>query len=60
MDATRQTHTTDRQNFQRVLEQTEAADITDSIVRIQMLQTQLDASYRITALVSQLSLAKIL
>lgn len=60
IDAVKQSHVNDRQNMQRVLENTEAADTTDAVIRLQTLQTQLDASYRATAILSQLSLARLL
>jgi len=60
MESVKQGHITDRQNLQRVLENTEAADVTDAVIRLQTLQTQLDASYRATAILSQLSLARLL
>lgn len=60
MDTAKQSHLNDRQNLQRVLENTEGADVTDAVIRLQTLQTQLDASYRATAILSQLSLARIL
>lgn len=50
----------DRQNYQRILEQTEATDVTDSVVRFQSLQTQLEASFRVTSILSELTLARIL
>mgnify|MGYP003386022601 CR=1 FL=1 len=55
-----ETHKNDRQNLLRVLENTEGADVTDAVIRLQTLQTQLDASYRATAILSQLSLARLL
>lgn len=53
-------HKNDKQNLQKTLESTEAADVTDSIVRFNTLKTQLEASYQVTAILSQLSLARIL
>jgi flagellar hook-associated protein 3 FlgL len=53
-------HQNDTQSLQVVLENTEAADTTDAIIRFQTLQTQLEASYNITSIVSQLSLARFL
>lgn len=60
LDDTKQNHNNDKQNLQRVLESTEAADVTDAVIRFQMLQTQLDASYRVTAILGELSLARLL
>lgn len=50
----------DRQNYQRVLEATEATDVTDAVVRFQSLQTQLEASFRVTSILSELTLARII
>ncbi|MBU6235117.1 MAG: hypothetical protein KGQ41_04675 [Alphaproteobacteria bacterium] len=52
--------TEDKQAYQKVMEQTEATDVTDAIVRFQSMQTQLDASFRISAILGQLSLTRIL
>jgi flagellar hook-associated protein 3 FlgL len=60
LDVVRDNHTTDKQNLLKVLEDTESADTTDAIVKFQALQNQLDASFQVTAILSQLSLARIL
>lgn len=60
LESIKQNHLTDRQNLQRTLENTEAADTTDAVIRFQTLQTQLAASYQVTAILSQLSLARVL
>lgn len=53
-------HDNDMQSMQTLMEETEAADPTDAIIKFQTLQTQLEASYNITSIVSQLSLARFL
>lgn len=60
IDTLKQSHLNDKQNYQKTLEATEATDVTDSIVKFQTLQTQLESSYQITAILSQMSLARIL
>jgi flagellar hook-associated protein 3 FlgL len=60
LDTVKTNHENDTQSLQRVLESTESADTTDAIVRFQTLQTQLQASYQVTAVLSQLSLARVL
>lgn len=60
LDSIKQNHLNDRQNLQRTLEDTEAADTTDAVIKFQTLQTQLAASYQVTAILSQLSLARVL
>ncbi|NBX66752.1 MAG: hypothetical protein EBQ96_07140 [Proteobacteria bacterium] len=50
----------DRQNYQKLMEKTEATDITDSVVRFQSLQTQLEASFRLSSILSEMSLARFL
>lgn len=60
MESVKQNHLDDKQNLQRILEDTEAADMTDAVIRFQTLQNQLEASYRITSILSELSLARML
>jgi flagellar hook-associated protein 3 FlgL len=60
LDTVKQNHLDDTQNMQRLLENTEGADTTDAIVKFQTLQTQLQASYQVTSLLSQLSLTRFL
>lgn len=60
LQATKEGILDDRQNYQRLLEETEATDITDAVVRFQSLQTQLEASFRVTSILSELSLARLL
>ncbi|HEY8964689.1 MAG TPA: hypothetical protein VIN59_09535 [Alphaproteobacteria bacterium] len=56
----RDNHLNDRQTLQKILENTESADVTDAAVKFQALQGQLEASYRVTAILSQLSLSRFL
>lgn len=60
MQSVRDNHQNDKQNLQQVLEKTESADVTDAVLKFQTLQTQLEASFQTTAILSQLSLARIL
>lgn len=60
LQAVRDNHLNDRQTLQKTLEKTEAADVTDAAVKFQALQNQLEASYRVTAIISQLSLSRFL
>ncbi len=53
-------HENDIQSMQTLMEQTETADPTDAIIKFQTLQTQLEASYNVTSIMSQLSLARFL
>jgi flagellar hook-associated protein 3 FlgL len=60
IDSIKANHLDDKQNLQQMQSTTEATDTTDAVVKFQTLQTQLDASYRVTLIVSQLSLARLL
>ncbi|MCB1538704.1 MAG: hypothetical protein H6865_03015 [Rhodospirillales bacterium] len=60
LNVVKQNHLDDKQNLQQILENTEAADTTDAVVKFQTLQTQLQASYQVTSILSQLSLARYL
>jgi len=51
------THNLDTNTFKNIIAETEDVDITEISVRITQLQTQLQASYSVTALISQLTLA---
>jgi len=53
-------HTNDQQNLQKVMESTEATDVTEAAVKFQALQNQMESSYRVTAIISQLNLARFL
>jgi len=50
-------HISDRQMLQRTLESVESQDVSEAIVKYQTLSTQLQTSYRVTAIMSELSLA---
>lgn len=60
LDSIKTNHTDDRQNLQTIMESTEAADTTDAVIKFQTLQTQLNASFQVTSILSQLSLARLL
>lgn len=53
-------HMNDAQALQKTMEETESSDLTEAIVRFQALQNQLDASFRVTAIMTQLSLTRVL
>lgn len=46
----------DAATFESIFSDKEAADTTEAVAKIQALQTQLEASYQVTSIVSQLSL----
>jgi len=50
-------HENDQQSALKLLEKTEGTDVTEAAIRFQALQNQLDASYRVTAIMSQLTLS---
>lgn len=60
LETVKQNHLNDKQNLQQVMEKTEAADTSDAVIKFQTLQTQLQASYQVTSVLSQLSLARFL
>jgi len=60
LDTVGNNHLNDKQNLSQILEKTEASDTTDAVVHFQALQSQLEASYRVTSILSQLSLARFL
>ncbi len=53
-------HTQDKQNFLKTMENVESVDTAEAVVKFQALQTQLQASFQVTAMISQLSLANVL
>ncbi|MCB1721741.1 MAG: hypothetical protein KDI11_08305 [Alphaproteobacteria bacterium] len=60
IEEVRRTHIADQNALQNTIDDVENADINDVAVKINMLQIQLDASYRVTASVQQLSLVNFL
>ena len=55
-----QAHTEDKNRLLSIVSDVEDVDITEAAAKINQLQVQLEASFRVTALVSDLSLAKFL
>lgn len=53
-------HKTDSNTFETMYSNKENADTTEAVAKIQSLQTQLQASYQVTSVVSQLSLVNFL
>lgn len=53
-------HKNDQQSLRQLMEETEAADDSEAGILFLNMQSQLEASYRVTAMVSQLSLTKYL
>lgn len=49
-------HTNDQQNLRKIMENTEASNDTEAGTMFLKLQSQLEASYRVTSMMSQLSL----
>ena len=60
IEEVRRTHIADQNALQNTIDDVENADLNDVAVKINMLQIQLDASYRVTASVQQLSLVNFL
>lgn len=60
IDEVKTSHQTDQNILQNTIDDIENVDINDVAVKINTLQVQLDASYRVTASVSQLSLVNFL
>ncbi|MCB9982870.1 MAG: hypothetical protein H6861_04225 [Rhodospirillales bacterium] len=60
IDEVAKTHAADQNALQSTIDDVENADMNDVAVKINMLQIQLDASYRVTASVQQLSLVNFL
>lgn len=54
--AAEQNHTTDAALYEKTIAEKENVDMNEVVAKIQVLQTQLTASYEVTSLVSQLSL----
>lgn len=60
IDGIRQNHLEDQNNLASVISGVEDADTTEAALKIKMLSTQLDASFRITALLGDLTLTNYL
>lgn len=60
VDTVRTNHVTDKQGLLQTLESVESQDVSEAIVNYQTLSTQLETSYRVTSIMSQLSLARYL
>lgn len=60
IDTVKQSHTSQIKTFQDIIGETEDIDITEASAKILQLQTQLQASFQVTALTAQLTLANFL
>jgi flagellar hook-associated protein 3 FlgL len=58
LDGIGKDHQEDRNNLMSVISNVEDADTTEAALKIKILSTQLEASYRVTALLSDLTLTK--
>ena len=60
LDTTLTQHQNDQNSIQKTMDSVESTDVSAAIVTFQGLQSQLEASYQLTSILSQLSLARIL
>jgi len=60
LDSTLTQHQNDQNSIQKTMDSVESTDVSAAIVTFQGLQSQLEASYQLTSILSQLSLARIL
>lgn len=58
LDGVGKDHLEDRNNLMSIISNVEDADTTEAALKLKILSTQLEASYRVTALLSELTLTK--
>lgn len=60
MENTKKVHTLDQKNLQNLVASVEDVDLSETATKLQFLQIQLEATYRVTAAVTQFSLVNFL